>query len=447
MHWRYIGRVDDLSTVASPRLAGLPVRAIAVTVTQGPDRGKTHLNAEVTMSIGSAPGNDLVLSDPTVSRYHLELERRADRIVVTDMGSTNGTMIGGALLEGSKASVASGALLTIGATTLHVTDGGVVMVDVRRSGLGELRGRSEPMQRLMGRIEQLADKRVPVMLFGESGTGKELVARAIHDIGAERQGPFVTVDCAGLSPTLFASELFGHERGSFTGADRRHVGAFERANGGSLLLDEVGELPPALQAALLGVLERRVIRRIGGTVDIPVDVRIISATLRDLRADVNAGTFRLDLFYRLAVVLLHIPPLRERASDILLLIEHFLRQAGYEGSVEDVFPAERLQQLETHRWPGNVRELRNMVDAVLATGEAPLITIDPTTDDSDHLAAVIDKPYREARGEVLARFERRYLTRLLERAGGNVRQAARDARMDRTYLIELIRRHELTAKR
>src|SRR5262245_30960828 len=183
----------------------MPVRTISVTVTSGPDRGKSLVNSGTTMSIGSAPGNDLVLTDPTVSRYHLELERRADRIVITDMGSTNGTMIGGALVEGGKVSVTSGADLEIGATTLRITDGGVVIVGVRRSGLGELRGRSDVMQRLMGTIENLADKAVPVMILGESGTGKELIARAIHETGAQRRGPFVTVDCAGLSPTLFAS--------------------------------------------------------------------------------------------------------------------------------------------------------------------------------------------------------------------------------------------------
>jgi DNA-binding NtrC family response regulator len=259
----------------------------------------------------------------------------------------------------------------------------------------------------------------------------------------------VTVDCAGLSPTLFASELFGHERGAFTGADRRHVGAFERAEGGTLLLDEVGELPPSLQAVLLGVLERRLIRRVGGADDIPINVRVLSATLRDLRAEVNAGMFRLDLFYRLAVVLLHVAPLRDRTSDIPLLVEHFLRQAGHEGAVEDVFPRERLQELEAHRWPGNVRELRNLVDAVLATGQDSLLAAAPAFDPdaADQIGAVLDKPYREARGELLAEFERRYLTRLLERTGGNVRQAARDARMDRTYLVELLRRHQLSHKR
>jgi DNA-binding NtrC family response regulator len=419
-----------------------------VKITQGPDRGKSVVGSGPKLSVGTAEGNDIVLTDPTVSRYHLELERQADRIVVTDMGSTNGTMVGSALVEGGKMSVASGAVLAIGSTTLHLSDGDVVMVDVGSSGLGDLLGRSNVMKRLMGTIEQLADKAVPVMLFGESGTGKELVARAIHETGAQRHGPFITVDCGGLSQTLFASELFGHERGSFTGAERQHVGAFERADGGTLLLDEIGELPAGLQAALLGVLERRAIRRVGGSEEIPINVRVISATLRDLRAEVNAGTFRLDLFYRLAVVRLHVPPLRERTSDIPLLVEHFLRQAGYEGPVEDVFPHERLLDLEAHRWPGNVRELRNLVDAVLATGEDSLLTASSSTGSDtsdpgeDRIAAVLEKPYREARGKLLAEFERRYVTRLLERTGGNVRQAAREARMDRTYLIELIRRHK-----
>jgi DNA-binding NtrC family response regulator len=197
-----------------------------------------------------------------------------------------------------------------------------------------------------------------------------------------------------------------------------------------------------------------VIRRIGGTEDIPINVRVISATLRDLRAEVNAGTFRLDLYYRLAVVLLHVAPLRDRASDIPLLVEHFLREAGYEGPRDALFPQDRMLELEAHRWPGNVRELRNIVDAVLATGEDPMLDTrapetaapeTPAPGSGERIGAVLHKPYREARGEVLHEFERRYLTHLLSRSGGNVRGAAREARMDRTYLIELLRRHDLPA--
>jgi DNA-binding NtrC family response regulator len=252
----------------------------------------------------------------------------------------------------------------------------------------------------------------------------------------------VTVDCGALSPTLVASELFGHERGAFTGADRQHVGAFERAEGGTLFLDEIGELPGALQATLLGVLERRRFRRLGGRADITVDVRIVSATHRDLRAEVNAGTFRLDLYYRLAVVVMRVPPLRERVDDIPLLVEHFLRESGHDGPVAELFSPAALRSLAEHHWPGNVRELRNLIEATLAMGEAPVLertgqavagaAADPTT-----------VPYKDARAAVLAEFERRYLSALLARAHGNVSLAAREARMDRSHLIDLLRRHQL----
>jgi DNA-binding NtrC family response regulator len=435
--------VNEERTLPS-RVFGLPVRAIHVEVVRGPDRGKRLVGQLAVVAVGTAAGNDLVLTDPTVSRYHLQLERRADRILVRDTGSTNGTLVGPALLEDSSAAIAGETVLSLGETSLRVDDGGVVMVDVRKEGLGELRGRTEPMQRLMGLVERLAAKDTPVLVMGESGTGKELVARALHETGHRRHAPFVTVDCTLLTPALFASELFGHERGAFTGAERRHEGAFERAHGGTLFLDEVGELPPPLQAALLGVLERRVIRRVGGRDDIAVDVRVISATLRDLRAAVNAGAFRLDLFYRLAVVMVPVPPLRERSADLPMLVEHFLRQGGYDGVPEALFPPARMQELRAHHWPGNVRELRNVVDAVLATGQPPLLDgRDALPAAPDVIGAVLGQPYREARAALTSEFERRYLADLLTRTGGNVRAAAREARMDRTYLIELLRRHGL----
>ena len=423
---------------------GLPVRTLQVEVVDGPDAGEGSKAPSEHLTVGTAEGNDLVLSDPTVSRYHLELVRGEGGIEVVDHGSTNGTVHQGVRIE--RAVVRPGTVLTLGRTSIRVGDGGRVTVELHEEDeWAGLRGRTPVMRRLMARVRRAAQSDSAVLLVGESGTGKELIARALHDEGPRRDGPFGVVDCGALSPSLEARELFGPERGAFTGADRRHEGAFERANGGTLLLDEVGELPAALQPALLGALERRRFRRVGGRDEIDVDVRLVCATHRDLRTEVNAGTFRLDLYYRIAVVVLAVPALRERAEDVPLLVEHFVREAGVDGPLEDVVSPDAMAALCAHHWPGNVRELRNVVEAMMVMGEEP--TLDGGVESPDAGADAIERSlalsYRDARAAVLAEFERRYLRRLLDRAGGNVSRAAREARMDRTYLIKLLARHHI----
>ncbi len=419
------------------------VRTILAEVVAGPDQGKQHRSGADRIRVGTAEGNDLVLADPTVSRFHLELQRQRGRLRVVDLGSTNGTRVGALVLRDAGGDADSGTTLELGETRIRVADGDLVTVDAGPESLGGIRGSSPVLRRLLVDLERVAKTEVSVLLIGESGTGKELVARAIHDESPRAEEPFVTVDCAAVSPTLFASELFGHERGAFTGAERQHIGAFERANGGTLFLDEVGELTPELQSALLGVLERGRLRRVGGRDDVQVDVRLVSATHRDLRAMVNAGGFRLDLFYRIAVVLLSVPPLRDRSSDIPALVSHFLEEAGFQGRVDDVFPAPEMQRLQQHAWPGNVRELRNVVLGTLALGSTPDISAGPTGEISDPFRALHSLSYRDAKQRIVDQFERSYLEALLEKSGGNVRQAARDARMDRSYLMELMKRHGL----
>jgi DNA-binding NtrC family response regulator len=268
-----------------------------------------------------------------------------------------------------------------------------------------------------------------------------MVARAIHDLGPRRDKPFEVVDCGSLLPTLVASELYGHERGAFTGAERRHLGAFERAHGGTLFLDEIGELPLDVQPTLLGVLERGRLRRLGGDHEVAVDVRVVSATHRDLRAATNQGSFRADLYFRLAVARIVVPPLRDRPHDIEPLVRHFVQEATGAGSMLPV-DAATMDALLHHRWSGNVRELRNAVASLLALGHMSL--------DEGSLPANMDaalestlKPYAQARAEMLSRFERRYLHDLMDRARGNASEAARQARMDRSYLLSLLRRHGL----
>jgi hypothetical protein len=295
-------------TTPDPR-RGMPIRTLCVQVLEGPDAGLVHRALDDKITIGTADGNDVVLADDSVSRFHVELSRGRTGVRIADCGSTNGTMIHGVNVAIGEAP--AGTVLQVGRTQIKISDGDEVTVDVSdRDMLGGLRGRSPSMRRVMSAIERAARSDVSVLVIGESGTGKELVARALHDLGPRAGKPFVSVDCGALAPSLVASELFGHERGAFTGADQQHAGAFERATGGTLFLDEIGELPLALQASLLGALERRRLRRLGGKEDLPIDVRVVSATNRDVRGDVNSGAFRLDLYYRLAVVTMPLPPLR-----------------------------------------------------------------------------------------------------------------------------------------
>ncbi|MDQ3038063.1 MAG: sigma 54-interacting transcriptional regulator [Myxococcota bacterium] len=422
----------------------VPVLAIRVEVVEGPDRGKTLEHATGDLSIGSAEGNALVLTDPTVSRFHAELGIRSGRVVVSDQGSTNGTRIGVAVLHGARAELDSGANLSLGRTRLRVQ---AIQTDAEGDEavlpFGDLWGTSAAMRQPLADLARVARGDIAVLVQGESGTGKELAARALHERSARAGRPFVTVDCAAIAPQLVASELFGHERGAFTGAERRRIGAFEQAQGGTVFLDEVGELSPELQAMLLGVLERRRFRRVGGTEDVQVDIRLVSATHRDLRAAVNAGSFRLDLFYRVAAVRVVLPPLRERVEDLPALIRRFLVELGSDEDLDALFSHEDLVAMERHAWPGNVRELRNVVAGTLALGRIAPLDRGVGGAGEDDEGALFDLEYKVAKREILDRFERRYLTRLLERTGGNVRAASRESRLERNHLTELLRRHGL----
>jgi DNA-binding NtrC family response regulator len=436
---------------SSSSVKRVPVRSLRVEVVEGPDRGLVREAAGDRLTVGTATGSDAVLSDVTASRYHLELRLEKDGISLRDLGSTNGTFFGPVRIV--QAVVAPGTFVRVGRTSLRVGEGRDVEIEQSEAdALAGLRGRTPKMRRLFADIERIASSEASALVIGESGTGKELVARALHERGNRAAKPFVTVDCGSLSPTLVASELFGHERGAFTGADRQHAGAFEQAAGGTIFLDEIGELPAALQANLLGVLERRRFKRLGGRSEIAVDVRVVSATHRDLRAAVNAGTFRLDLFYRLAVVTLEIPPLRERREDVPLLVAHLLRECGHDGPVESLVPTSGMLEWMAHAWPGNVRELRNVVEATVAMGRPPSLATTSLAPPPPHSPlpsqapsfadpALLAQPYKDARASVLSAFEATYLKELFDRVGGNVSRAAREAHVDRSHLIELLKRH------
>jgi DNA-binding NtrC family response regulator len=415
------------------------VSRLRVSVTAGPDRGRTLApEQDGPLAVGTSPDNALVLGDPTVSRYHLELRRSPAGIAVIDLGSRNGTFVGAVRIE--RATIPAGTTLRIGESALVVESAdAVVAADGARvdDPVPGLVGVSSAIERIAAQVRTLARVMTSVLIQGEPGVGKEVVARAIHAVGPRRGAPFVVVDCGSLPPTLIASQLFGHERGAFTGADQRATGAFERADGGTLLLDEIGELPLELQPALLGVLERRRFVRVGGAAEIDVDVRIVGATNRDLRAEVNEGSFRSDLYFRLAVARLEIPPLRERPEDIEPLVAHFVELLT--GVPELGALSGAIEALRRHPWAGNARELRNFVEGALVLGHLELGGTAPRTLD----ARAPVTPYRDARADALAAFERGYLEALIAQCDGNASEAARRAKMDRPYLLTLLRRHGL----
>jgi DNA-binding NtrC family response regulator len=435
-----VGRpLSEIKTQLQQRNS-IVISTMRVEVVDGPDRGANATNTE-TLSVGTAKDNALALGDFTVSRYHLEASAHPGGILVTDLGSTNGTYVGAVRIE--KAIVPPGTHVTLGGTTIRFDDAvrKTVPAAEQATNYAGMIARSPQMLRLFQDIARIATAGTSVLIVGESGTGKERVAEALHTASGRAGAPLVTIDCGALASALLASELFGHERGAFTGADRVHVGAFERAGAGTVFLDEIGEMPAADQVSLLGVLERRRFRRVGGSAELDVNARVIAATNRDLRAEVNNGRFRHDLYHRLAVVVLRLPPLRERREDILPLVEHFTRELGATGPVESVFGPDTLARWQKHPWPGNVRELRNAVEAAMVIGPAYR---DPSTGAPDPATPGF-QPYKDARAAIVRDFERDYLMRLMADTKGNVSAAARAAKMDRSHLIDLLHRHGLKA--
>ncbi|MET0388928.1 MAG: sigma 54-interacting transcriptional regulator [Polyangiales bacterium] len=448
---------EDDQTVEALIRPSRPLHRVSVRVARGKAAGRSvELLPGQPVSIGKSPDNQLHIDDMTVSRYHVELTLRRGAIEVRDLESMNGTYIGEARI--ARALVRPGTELTVGASTIALVaeDSGAVMPrpepERESDELPELPGviaNSPAMRKVVQTITRLAASQVTVLLHGETGTGKEVLARSLHELSDRKKQPFEVVDCGSMAPTLIASELFGHDRGAFTGAHGEHAGAFERAHGGTVFLDEIGELPLDLQPMLLGVLERRRFKRVGGVKERNVDVRVIAATHRDLRNATNVGTFRADLYFRLAVARVEIPPLRERPEDIAALVRRFAEQVTGDPDAQP-FDRQTLRALEAHPWSGNVRELRNVVESAVALGAVQLESglgpdadgggvVDPAAASGDLLGL----PYREARAQAVAAFERTYLSKLSEACNGNASEAARRAKMDRPYLLGLLRKHGL----
>ncbi len=438
-----VWKTEDLGSVRSRKTTA--VRRFDLTVTEGGHLPAGHVwqSSSDRCSIGSHPSNDLSLDEPTVSRFHCEVRVDAEGALVRDLGSRNGTMVDGTYVK--EAFLRTGSNLRLGKVGLRfelAAESNKVALS-ERTEFGSLVGRSVAMRMVFALLERVAASDVTVLLEGETGTGKGAAAESIHRAGARASAPFVVVDCSAIPPNLLESELFGHERGSFTGAAGRRVGAFEEAEGGTVFLDEIGELPAELQPKLLRVLEEREVRRVGSNLHQKVNVRVIAATNRDLRTEVNEKRFRPDLYFRLAVARIALPPLRERAEDIPPLVDRMLTVLG--ATPELAAPlrsGERLAQLGHASWPGNIRELRNYVERFLVFGETPP-SFEPPLATSSGPIVDLSVPLPEARRQLLEDFERRYLARLVERHGARTVQAAAAAGVDRVTLYRLLRRHGL----
>jgi DNA-binding NtrC family response regulator len=423
--------VDAVETAGLPTTRGQhrAPEPIELEASDGPGKGVRHILSAGTMFLGTEADCDLSLADPHVSRRHASIELLPSALLVRDLGSRNGTFYLNARI--TEARVPLTASIRVGKTTIQARPAGAPRPSSERRELHGLIGESPTMRRLFSLLERLGPSDCAVLISGETGTGKEAVARALLALSPRAKAPFVVFDCAAVSPELIEMELFGNARGAFTGAGHDRAGLLETANGGALLLDEIGELPQGLQPKLLRLLETKAFRRMGESIERTADVRIFASTKHDLEADVAAGRFRQDLFFRVAVAAVEVPPLRERLEDIPSLARLFAAEAA--GFDVTLTPA-TLIALQCDPWPGNVRQLRNAVQRILALGV-------------DHGGARDDAPtktgggYLEARDALISAFEHDYLTALLARHGNNLSGAAREAKIARSFLYKLLAKH------
>jgi DNA-binding NtrC family response regulator len=409
---------------------------IWVEVSDGPAKGKRCGLETGTIFVGSDAGCDLQVDDRSVSRRHLSVELLAGAVRVSDLKSRNGTEYLGAKI--SDARVPIGGSVRIGRCTLRFLPRAAQAPESARAELGGLLGSSPAARRMFAAIEKLGPSDSTVLIHGESGTGKDSVARELHALSPRAKQPFVVFVCAAVNPNLIESELFGHAKGAFTGADRIRVGDVEAVGAGTLLLDEVAALPLELQPKLLRVLESREFQRVGDGQVRRAEMRVLASTQADLEAEVKAGRFRKDLYFRLAVVELVVPPLRDRAEDIPLLARHFAKQVS---GVEVELAGSTLAALQCDPWPGNLRELRNAVERVLTLGALKDAPVETATRPSASAS------FKAARQRVLLEFEKDYLATLLDVHRGNVSHAAKAAGLARSAFYRLLNRHGLASGR
>ena len=476
-----------------PLSEGFPITKIVLDVVDGQDRGRRFVSEQSSVRLGADPLCDVVLTDPTVSRNHAEVRARGAGFMLIDLQSTNGTFVDDERVESAPLEAKS--TFRLGRSELRfdvLTEKVSVSTTSSRTRYDNIIGTSRALREIFSILDRVAPSELSVIIEGETGAGKELIARAIHDHSNRAKGPFVVFDCSAFPPSLLESELFGHEKGAFTGAVGRHVGVFERADKGTLFFDELGELDLEFQAKFLRVLETGKLRRVGGERTIEVDVRMVSATNRNVKEMVEEKTFRSDLFYRLAQVRFLLPALRQRTEDIPMLVEHFLEQQAERTGRKPMMELDAIKVLQSYSWPGNIRELRNAIEKAVALSSEGLITADyfqkeftqerptrhhaapaaslsqPSHPESvglaersfisapsrgDGLRAEVSEvmagpdgellPFKEIKEVVVSSFERQYLNALLARTGNNISKASRKAGIDRRHFYRLLKKLDI----
>jgi DNA-binding NtrC family response regulator len=434
---------EAMASVRQTVARGVP----RVTATQGPGQGAAFALTQSLATVGRHETNDLVLADPGVSGVHLELTRDGERVHMRDAGSTNGTWLGGHRIV--DAVLAPGAEVVVGGTTLRFDIDGAAAPAARSelTSFGALVGESDSMRELFATLERISAKNLSVLVQGETGTGKEEVARAIHAASARAKEPFVVIDATSLPETLAEALLFGYEKGAFTGATERRAGFFEAASGGTVFIDEIGELPQGLQSKFLRVLERHEITRVGGHTPVRVDVRVLAATNRDLRNEIERGRFREDLFFRLAQVRVTVPALRDRPEDLPILCRKLLTDA----KVDVMIAQDALQHLCAQKWPGNVRELKNVLLRAAALAQEGIIKRSDVAGEGTGFRGTVGErnaldlsgKFSDAKDRAIERFEQAYLSALMRRCAGNLSKASREADVARHHLRELLKKRGL----
>ena len=460
-------------------------------VTQQKTNRKEWVFEHGLITIGSLDDINLVIKDDTVSRYHAQIIQADDSYIIKDLDSTNGTWVNQVRIK--EAYLAPGCLLKFGSAEFifQPMDEEVAVVPSNEEKFGDIIGGNVKMREIYGILEKIAPTNATVVIEGETGTGKEVIAHTLHKMSLRAKKPFVVFDCGAVPESLIESELFGHEKGSFTGAIMTRQGLFELAQGGTIFLDELGELSLELQPKLLRVLEQREVRRVGAAKAIPVDVRVIAATNRKLEEEVRNNRFREDLFYRLSVVRLFLPPLRDRIDDLPLLVKHFLKNSSFNRDLNGnlklrSISREALKAMTQYMWPGNVRELLNIVERAcsLADGDCielqdlpdhvarcaqlptqiapapaqviqPPATSEPEKQPSSEPQAptpqismpkpadYLSKTFKEAKEDWLSNFEGEYIRALLEKNNYNISQASRESDIDRKYFRKLMKKYNI----
>jgi two-component system response regulator HydG len=449
-HEKVAGGTEHATEARGTQTEGQPKEATSqrwqaaqVRIRQGPNETLHTLSGD-SFTVGKDEGNDLVLDDKFISGKHVKVTRKGGLFQVVDSRSTNGTYVGPIRIY--EADVPLLTTLKVGGVELVLEP---VSSSKKEADFHGIIGTDPSVRQLIDLIERVAPSNAAVAILGESGTGKELVAHALHARSTRRDKAFIPVNCAAISKELIESELFGHEKGSFTGATNARAGAFEEADGGTLFLDEIGELPIDLQAKLLRALESGEIKRVGASRPLHVDVRIVAATNQNLLAAARAGRFREDLYYRLCVIPLHLPPLRSRRGDVLALAEHFVRAFSPRGQTLRLTSA-AFERLQAHVWPGNIRELRNVIHRALLLRKGPMIDAPDLTFDQelsvDTSGALGEVPGGTTLEQILDRVTRQVVEAALKRYNNNRERVAQELGLSRSTLFKRLKEWGMTSK-